>query len=165
MTALATPGSNASEWWTEYKNSISAKTNALVIIFLGTNGGLTDTINTDVSGNDPTQWGNTHTGNYARIINAYQTAGYKVLLVKCFMVSASADLDTTNSVIQQMADKFGCGVVDNEYMDNISYHYTPDRSYANTLHYNDLGYAAMAYRIAEKAGRMSEKYKAFIIPT
>lgn len=162
ITAVATAGYNASEWWTAYGNQISAKTNALAIIYLGTNGGLTDTMDVDVVGDDPTNWSDTHTGNYAKIINAYQTAGYKVLLVKCF--ATSGDLDATNSVIKQMADRFKCGLVDNEYMANISYHYTPDRSYANTLHYNDLGYSALAHLISDNADNMSETYKSYIIP-
>lgn len=163
MTMLATAGANASEWWTEYSGDISAKTNALAIIFLGTNGGLTDTLSTDASGDDPSQWANTHTGNYAKIVNAYLMAGYKVLLVKCFMTSASASLSTTNAVIQQIADRFGCGVVDNDYISDVSYHYTPDRLYANTLHYNDLGYAAMAHQIACNVGRMSVTGRSYLV--
>lgn len=162
VTSLATAGANATEWWNEYKNQISAKENALAIIFLGTNSGLTDSIDTDVIGNDPSLWANTRTGNYARIINAYQTAGYKVLLVKCFMTSGN--LNTTNDVIRQFADRFECGIIENDYMNNISYHYIPDRTYANTLHYNDLGYAAFAHKIVENVSHMSEHYKAFIIP-
>ena len=163
VTTLATAGYNATQWWTNYSSQISAKTNALAIIFLGTNGGLTDTMDTDVSGSDPTNWANTYTGNYARIVNAYKTAGYKVLLLKCF--NTSGDLAATNSVIEQMATKFDCGIIENEYMDDIAYHYTPDRVYANTLHYNDLGYSAMAHHICEEADEMPEANKAFLIPT
>ena len=161
VSSVATPGFNPTEWWNEYQSQIAPKINALAIIFLGTNGGLTDTLDTDVSGDDPTLWANTHTGNYARIVNAYISSGYKVLLVKCF--KTSGDINITNSVIQQIADRFKCGIVDNEYMPGIAYHDTPDRTYSNTLHYNDFGYAAMAYQIAKNVEAMSETHKTYMI--
>ena len=163
MTALATAGFNATEWWNEYEDQIEAKPNALAIIFLGTNGGLSDTLSTDAPTDTAAEnWANTHTGNYAKIVNAYLTAGYKVLLVQCFM--ASADIETTNDVIRQIADRFKCGLVSNEYFADISYHDTPDRTYSNTLHYNDLGYAAMANQIAHNVDNMSIAHKSYIIP-
>lgn len=161
VTSVATPGFNPTEWWNEYQSQIAPKINALAVIFLGTNGGLTDTLETDVSGDDPTLWANTHTGNYARIVNAYISSGYRVLLVKCF--KTSGDINITNSVIQQIADRFKCGIVDNEYMPGIAYHDTPDRTYSNTLHYNDFGYAAMAYQIAKNVEAMSETHKTYMI--
>ena len=54
--------------WNNVVQNIDFTDKNTVIIMLGSNGGLTDTIDTDCSGDDYTQYANTNTGCYCKII-------------------------------------------------------------------------------------------------
>jgi fido (protein-threonine AMPylation protein) len=137
---LATPGKTASEIWDEYNNQIITRANDLTIVYRGTNGGLTDTIDTDCVGNDYTQYANTNTGRYGCIIKKSLDAGNKVVLVKIH----SGSTELTNSVIEKFAAKFNVPFIENEYFQERCYHIYPDGTGQNAVHYNDFGYNKFA---------------------
>lgn len=156
---LASGGYTALDWWNNYNDSIVEKTNQIVLIWLGTNGSLTDTLSTDApSGTNYSTWASTNTGSYAKIVAKYQENNAKIILVKTY------NSDVTNSVIEQIATRFGCGLIDNERLTNLKYHYYPDYSGYNSLHYNDLGYSALANLIIHNISKMDENYMKYIIP-
>ena len=164
VTALATPGYSSKNWWNNYNSQIAGATNQLAIIYLGTNGGLTDTLSTDApESDDPSEWNDTtNTGCYAKIIAAYRAIGAKVVLVKIYQSSGDASL--TNDVITQCADRFGCGLVENEFMPEKVYHYYPDLSGANNVHYNDIGYSVFASKLSQSIANMNPAYLKHLIP-
>lgn len=163
VTALANGGLSASDWWNDYNSNIVSTTNQLAIIYLGTNGGLTDTLDTDAPAANPyTDWANTNTGSYAKIIAKYQSVGAKVLLVKVY--ASSGDMATTNDVIEQCATRFHCGIVENDGINKFSLHAYPDLSGDGGAHYNDLGYAVFTDQLIQNAGLMDTNYQKYIIP-
>ena len=93
-----------------------------------------------------------------------QTLGYKVLLIKIY-AGGGDDIETTNDVIDQIATRFGCAVVEAFYESSMKYHYYPDLSGRNTLHYNDLGYAWFASALIEKVQKLPNDVLKYIIPT
>ena len=168
VSAMATPGYTAINWVNAYLSSITAKTNQVAIIYLGTNGGFTDTLDTDApSDADPSTWADTNTGSLAKIIAAFQNVGAKVILVKCYATSGtgSSDLTNTNTLIQKAAARFGCGLAENTYLSDNVYHYYPDLSGTNGTHYNDIGYNAFAAQLINEIAAMNPNYMKYLIPS
>lgn len=164
VESFAIGGITASQSWANYNVSVTSKTNALAIIYLGTNGGLTDTLATDADPNaDPSTWSDTNTGCYAKWINLLQSLGYKILLIK-ISDGGGDSLATTNDVIGQIASRFGCAVVDAFKNTAYKYHYYPDLSGRNSVHYNDLGYAWFASALIEKVQKLPSDVLKYIIP-
>lgn len=170
VTTLATPGYTSLLWWNDYNEQIIEKDNQLAIIYLGTNLGLTDTLETDAPENtDYTTWAETYTGYYARIIAKCQEKGCKVILVKCFRATGGTNATTviTNSVIEKMADRFGCGLVSPIYLSNKAYHCFSnggENGNDTLVHYNDLGYSAFTDALIHEIGNMPDAYMQNIIP-
>ena len=159
---LASSGGTASGWWGLFADRIVSKTNHLVIVYLGTNGSLTDTLDTDASGDDYTQYANTDTGNYCKIVAKALDVGAKVLLIKPYI---GTDIYTTRAVIDKIAEKFSVAVVDVPYLSERCYHLYPDGSEVNTTHYNDLGYAAFTDSLIKNVGALPNTMLARLIPT
>lgn len=161
-SAIARAGYTTINWWNAFASQIEAKDNQLAIIYLGTNGGLTDTLSTDApEGSDPSTWADTNTGCYAKMVQKFISVGAKVILVKVY---ASTDVQTTNKVIKDIADRFHTGIVDNNMLTDAAYHYYPDLSGSNTPHYNDLGYNAFARYLSDNIANMDKTYLKYVIP-
>ena len=167
VTPIAMTGYSASRWWSEYAEQITQKENQLAIVYLGTNLGLTDTLETDApNGTDFSTWADTNTGCYAKIVAKLQSVGCKVVLVQCFYTSGnpSATAPITNNVIEQTANRFGCGLVSPIYFSSEALHLYPDKTGTNAVHYNDLGYSAFTDALIHEIGNMSNEYMQNIIP-
>ena len=167
VTTLAIGGFTTIDWWNYYENSIVSKSNQLAIIFLGTNGGYTETLDEDAPENDdPSTWVNTNTGCLAKIINKFQSVGAKVCLVKCFVTSGygTSNLAHTNATIEAAATRFHTGLANNQQLIAAAYHYYPDLSGSNNVHYNDLGYAAFANHLINNIANMDPYYLKYMNP-
>ena len=133
ITDVSKNGASPISWWTDFGATTNYSKSDAVIIGLGTNAGLTDTMATDVNVGTQT-FANTQTGQYARIINAFRKANPKahIFLVKVF--ASSGDVTITNTVIDKMADLFDCKLLDeSELFGNPVMHYN------NTVHYGKVG--------------------------
>lgn len=162
---IAVAGDTAKTSWPRVDANLTAKDNAVIIVYLGTNGGLTDTLDVDAPVADPyTDWADTNTGCYAKIVAKAQSLGYKVLLIKPW-AGGGGDLDTTNNVIDQIGTRFGCCVIGPFKTTETKYHYYPDLSGSNTLHYNDLGYAWFATALPYYVSRANNAQLKYIIPS
>ena len=164
---LARAGADPLSWWSEFNTQIVSKTNQLFIIYLGTNNGLTDTLDTDApASSDWSDWAATNTGTYAKIIAKAKSVGGKVLLVKCFATSGTgtASLAITNSVIAQAAERFECAIVEPIYKPDFKYHCYPDGTGTNGVHYNDLGYSAFTHELIKAVGNLPDGNLAKIVP-
>ena len=166
QTTLARAGATALECWNEFSSQVIAKTNPLAIIYLGTNYGVTDTLDTDVVGDNPDNWANNNVGCYCRFVQKFQSLGYKVLLLRIWVTSGTGDSDLThtNSAINHIATRFGCAVMDVPKTAALEYHYYPDLSGYNGVHYNDLGYSWFATKLIEKTGLLPVDQMKLIIP-
>lgn len=161
-TILATPGDTAQQAWNRNSENIVQKEACLTVVYLGTNGGLTDTMETDMVGDDYTQWTDTNTGSYGKIIAKSLSVGNRVVLVKVH--SSTGNVTTTNSVIEQMATRFNVPVISNTYLSGTKYHSYPNGSGTNGTHYNDFGYAVFADQIANSISQLSAEDAVKIIP-
>ena len=135
----ATAGYTTKNWWDA--NNQHLNEDGLYIIFLGTNGGLTDTIDTDCPGNDVSDFADTNTGCYGKILRTLQINNKTAVLIK----PPTAN-DTTQSVIEKFGRKYSFPTISlPPELANDYYHYAPHNiNYKNTVHYNDMGYVAIA---------------------
>lgn len=161
-TILATPGDTALQAWDRNSENIVQKEACLTVVYLGTNGGLTDTMETDMTGDDYTAWADTNTGAYGKIIAKSIAVGSRVVLIKVH--SSSGGVPITNSVIEKMAARFGVPVIENTYLSGTKYHSYPDGSGTNGTHYNDFGYAVFADQVANSISQLSAEDAVKIIP-
>ena len=146
-------------------SSITEKTNQLCIIYLGTNGGLTDTIDTDAPGNDKSEYDlTTETGSYCYIVKHCLDVNAKVLLVKIYAGGGTPGVTTTNTVIDKVAEKFGVAVIENKSLPQ-KYHIWPNGEGYDSAHLNDFGYAAFAEYLIRQVNAMSATMLARILPS
>lgn len=161
-TILAMAGDSASQAWNRNGENIVQKDAQLTLVYLGTNGGLTDTMDTDMVGNDYTQWANTNTGCYGKIIAKSIAVGSRVVLIKVH--SSSGGVAVTNTVIEKMATRFGVPFIENIYLSGVKYHSFPDGSGTEGTHYNDFGYSVFADQVANSISHLSPTDAVKIIP-
>lgn len=133
-------GASATSWYKERFSVYNYADKDFAIIYLGTNQGLTDTLDTDVNAySDYTQYADTNTGNYCKIIEGIyaQNPKCKIFLVKCR--HCSGNLAITNLVIGKIATKYNLPVLDITqitYMDLSTPEYHVD---GETVHYGSIG--------------------------
>lgn len=144
-------GFTAKDWYTNWSDSYisDSYTYDIAIIKLGQNGGLTDTIDEDCKGDNYTQWANTNTGCYCKIIEKLKTIKPTT---KIFLVSIRANAIDTNNVIKKIAQKYKLPYIDlgaYKYdLDNSRYHISSGgESY--DVHFNTIGYLELAKAISE----------------
>lgn len=166
QTTLARAGASASSCWAEFGGQVVAKENGLAIIYLGTNLGITDTLDADVVGTEPDNWADNNIGDYCRFVNKFQTLGYKVLLLNIWATSGTgnANLLNTQNAIRHIAERFNCAVMDVPVTHENTYHYYPDLTGTNGVHYNDLGYSWFASQLVAKTGQLPEEQMKLLIP-
>lgn len=167
QTTLARSGATAKQCWDEFGSQIVQKRNSLAIIYLGTNAGISDTLSTDVVGDDPDAWADNNLGCYCRIVQKLQSLGTKILLLKIWASSGTGDssLANTKNAITHIGERFNCAVMDVPLNRELKYHYYPDLSGSNGVHYNDLGYAWFASSLIQKIGELDESQMKLLIPS
>lgn len=157
---LANPGDTAAETWRRWESRIVSKENNINIVYLGTNGGLTDTIESDC----PTsgEYANTNTGCYGKILKKISDLNQKAILVKVY--DSSADIDTTNLVIEKFGVKFTFPVVDAIELGTVYRMCPRNHNETGGLHYNDLGYSVFASRLFEAVNNLNDTMMERLIP-
>ena len=146
-------GRTTKQWWDELGNSFDHFADyECAIIYLGTNGGLTDTVSTDCNASDYTQNADTNTGCYGKIIGKIKADAPDC---KIFCVAGPNEYvvrTDRNNVIRQIAALYDVGLIDIEeciLSDNGEtstvqrYTYRP----YDGIHYNKLGYFTFANMI------------------
>ncbi len=127
----------------------------MILIMLGTNGGLTDTIDADVKGGDYTKYAETETGYYARIIEycIQKTSGNAKIILMTPPVTTLRDrtiMETTVDVIKQFGNMYGLPVIDNYNECGITYENISTYMPIDGLHCGREGYELLATYIAEQ---------------
>lgn len=159
---IGSSGYSSSDWWSHHNDKLNQ--DALYIIFLGTNGGLTDTISTDCSGTDPSSFSNTNTGNYGKILQTLKNNDRKAVLIHVYAASDST-VEITNSVIDQFSSRFLYPVIKlDQERENSIYHCYPSGSGSNAVHFNDYGYCWLANDINMNINKLSYTDKINIFP-
>lgn len=150
---LAHPGDTAKRWWDNFSSQLVSRTNNLYMVYLGTNQGLTDTIDEDcpVSGGID-DYADTNTGCYGKLLKKIQELGDKAILIK--ITPEYSHSAVTNDVIEQFGERFNMPVVKNDRINEIIYRYYPDGSGYDKVHLNDLGYSYFANRLIRDIAEM-----------
>ena len=137
-------------WWSGYRNNYAYADFNAVIIKLGENMGLTDTLVEDTSSGDYLTYADTQTGRYCSIIENILTVNP---LCKIFLATTRTLAD--NAVIYKIAAKYSLPYLDvhAQYLwgdiNGHHYHRTSDWSSGGTAHFNTLGYFRLAKVIVD----------------
>ena len=137
-------GLTALQWWQQRFSNYDYSQYQVALIELGLNSGLTDTLDTDVVGDDYTQYADTNTGGYCKIIEGIKAQNENIIIV--LLISSSMPL-ITSSVIKKIAEKYNLPVIDlrdTSYINLAENKYHPVLSNGNIdyTHFNALGYIA-----------------------
>lgn len=136
-------------WDGEISTATDLATYDCAIIFLGTNGGLTDTVSTECFA-DYTQNADTNTGCYGKIIGKIKATAPNC---KIFCVAGVNDYvrraTTMNPAVRALAEFYSVGLIDVEnciMSDSGSWSSTERYLYRpiDGIHYNALGYMTLA---------------------
>ena len=143
ITNTGQSGITVSGWYNAHISKYKYTDYDFAIIYLGTNGGMTDTLIQDTTiseGQTYKDYANTHTGCYCKIIETIleQNPKCKIYLIRW-------DATTTANVTIQIAKKYGLDTInllDKTYFDcqNSKYH-------TDGTHFNSLGYCNFAWNI------------------
>ena len=160
---FATPGYTAESWYKKYhEQAIIPRDNQIFVIYLGTNAGLKDSVNSDCPSALPsTQWATTQTGYYGRILDEIIRANAKAVLIVPH--STTGNITQTRKAIKDFGTRFNFPVIDDVYVSDNAYHRCPGSEDYNWAHYNDIGYVALAYNIINELNNLddTEKNKIF----
>lgn len=133
---------------------------AAVIIMLGTNEGLTDTLEADTQADNYTGYADTQTGSYAKIIEYIQekTAGQTKIILMTIPVTtrrSSDHLTTTNKVIREAAAKYGLNVIETPHC-GITYDNLRTYMPLDELHPGLAGYRLLAAYVAGQTALLAD---------
>lgn len=154
----------AKKWWDELGNSFGHFADYdCAIIYLGTNGGLTDTVSTDCN-SDYTKNADTNTGCYGKIIGKIKADAPDC---KIFCVAGVNEYIrrsiTMNPAVRALAEFYDVGLIDIEncmMADNGAS--TTERRYRyrpyDGIHYNKLGYFTFASMIYDYMNKYIENH-------
>lgn len=162
-TIQANGGITTKQYWDSYSGTDYTPYDC-AIIYLGTNGGLTDTVSEDCFV-DYTQNADTQTGAYGKIIGKIKATapGCNIFIVAG--VNEYFQRDTTmNAAVRDLAEFYGVGLIDIAnciLSDNGSgssaerYLYRP----IDGIHYNTLGYMTLANMIYDAMGQFMAEHR------
>lgn len=115
-------GYSASDWWSNKISQYTLSNYDTFIIWLGTNNGLTDTLETDVEPYDDYEdFATTETGYYCKIIAKIKEENPDALIVLTKIFASKGNVPTTNAVIEKIATKYSLLVVDNSDLGQVAH--------------------------------------------
>lgn len=155
VTNAGMGGKTVKQWMVQKRPSLDFSEYDTFIIWLGTNAGLTDTLDTDVlpyaSYED---YADTQTGQYCRLIEEINhDTGGECLIAICNLFASTGDVPTTNSVLEQIYNLY----VEKSYkmilidMSDLTQQNLPGlHHYISNNHFGIAGNCFVANRIMEK---------------
>lgn len=155
-TNAGVSGINASGWYNNYKNRYTFSDYDTFIIWLGTNQGLTDTLDTDVNPySDYNDFADTNTGNYCKIIETIKADNPSCLIVLVTLFSTTGDLTDSNSAIRKIASKYSLPIVDNSELTHTLY--PKLHGSVGNPHFSKAGNIYLANRFATELNKYFEE--------
>lgn len=155
VTNAGFSGYSASTWYNNKIGEYNFANYDTFIIWLGTNNGLTDTLDADVnSHSDYHDFATTETGYYCKIIEAIKEQNNDCLIVLTKVFASKGNVATTNVVIDKIAEKYNLPVIDNS---DLSHTARPElHCNTNNPHFGKAGNAYIANRYIERLGEWFE---------
>ena len=148
VTSLAFGGATTTTWWSNYQNNIT-EDNALYFVWLGTNDTFTDTVATDCAGDDYTQYADTETGDFGKILGKISSrSNVRIVMLNCFKNNSRKT--TNNKVINDLATKFNAVVInlDLDIVRQNDYHTVNE--FVDATHFNSQGYNLIANQVQKQ---------------
>lgn len=146
-------GSTVISYWNNYAQDINYKNHDVVIIGLGTNAGLTATLEEDTNYDNYNNYAETNTGCYCKIIEYIKEQNPRCKIFICnvgYANSNSEDTVITNNVLKEIAKKYSLPYLEvygNSFY-TLAYHSLLLHPLWNTsgdiLHFSNLGYTIYA---------------------
>lgn len=133
------------------------------VIWLGTNQGLTDTLDTDVIPfNDYNDFAETQTGYYCKIIAKIISQVPNARIFLCSIFDSLTSVETTNLVLGKISELYGnniVGIINNGvgticYNEWASFNKLFHNFNRNQVHYNKVGYFFVAKHILDEIRRL-----------
>lgn len=158
-------GYTSKDWYQKFSSKIQWANYDSVIIWLGTNGGLSDTIEEDTANG----FADTYTGHYCHIIDdaIKANSNIRIFLGTVFAVGGGSVSDKagTNAVINKIATKYSSnvlGVVDNDngelYLGEKQNLYHPFYKFnGDMLHFGKVGNLHLAKHYVDEICKIIEK--------
>jgi GDSL-like Lipase/Acylhydrolase family len=127
-------------WYQDQSNNYDLVNQNAYVICLGTNGGLTDTLETDV---DPysvyTDYAATNTGAYCAIIEKIYENNPDALIYMVDINHSSGDLEVSKAVLAKIATKYDLPLVDKSVLKDATVLHP-----SNTVHFGKVGNLRLA---------------------
>lgn len=106
-------GYSASTWYTENMEKYDFSKYDSFVIWLGTNNGLTDTLDVDVDPyDDYNDFAETETGYYCKIIEYIKSKNSNCVVFLGRIFASKDDVEVTNTVIDKIAKKYDFATID-----------------------------------------------------
>ena len=139
-------GASTSQWYNNKMPTYTLTDYDTFIIWLGTNGGLTDTLATDVDPYvDYNDFATTETGYYCKIIAKIKDLNPDAMIVLINVYATSGDLAETNLTIEHIAQKYSLPVVD---VSDLTYSIRPElHGNISNIHLGKAGNIEVAERV------------------
>lgn len=162
-------GRTAKGLWDEFVSTWASIPNYdLVIIYLGTNGGLTDSIDTDCNLSDYTKNADTNTGCYGKILGRIKAENPNC---KIFVVAGPNEYvrrTSMNSVVRNLAKAYNVGLIDLEnsmLTDDGNPQSISRQTYRpiDGIHYNELGFLTLASLIYDEMKKYLQANPSYLI--
>lgn len=136
-------GITTAGWWNSYKDKYDFSNYDIAFIYLGTNGGLTDTLQEDTAieeGQTYENYANTNTGSYCKIIERAleQNPEIKIILIRW---DGTVSANTTIKI----AEKYGLETIN--LLDDKYFNLQDSKYHTDVTHYNSYGYLCFARNI------------------
>lgn len=142
-------GYSASTWYTENMEKYDFSKYDSFVIWLGTNNGLTDTLETDVNPYDNyDDFALTETGYYCKIIEYIKSKNSSCVMFLGRIFASKDDVEVTNTVIDKIAQKYNLATIDFSDMGHIE-HPEWHCGIANP-HFGKAGNIEIAKRVVDK---------------
>ena len=143
ITNTGQSGITTSGWYNAHISKYNYADYDFAIIYLGTNGGMTDTLIQDTTiseGQTYKDYANTNTGCYCKIIETIleQNPKCKIYLIRW-------DATTTANVTIQIAKKYGLDTIN--LLDKTYFDCQESKYHTDGTHFNSLGYCNFAWNI------------------
>ena len=143
ITNAGQSGITVSGWYNAHISKYNYADYDFAIIYLGTNGGMTDTLIQDTTiseGQTYKNYANTHTGSYCKIIETIleQNPKCKIYLIRW-------NGTTTANVTIQIAEKYGLDTIN--LLDHTYFNLQDTKYHTDSTHYNSLGYICFAKNV------------------
>lgn len=150
VTNAGRSGWYSTKWYKEERRNYDFSLYDSFIIWLGTNKGYTDTLEDDTNATSYQDYADTETGNLCKIIEDIKENRPKANIFLLNLFSCSGNLATSNSVIEQIGEKYGIPVFN---MNDGSIYNCEEHDvlhpFGNNVHFGKVGNITVANKISK----------------